>query len=146
MRRLGSRDPRGELNGFAISREPHDRRPQRLSWTVYRQPILLTAGLARFTQLSGFKAVFYYFSTFAAAGFDAWPADTVRCHQRSHSGLDLGGIALLDRLGRRTIVLVGSVRTVLKPLSVALVMANHAPHAWLLPRPIAFIASFAVSQ
>jgi sugar porter (SP) family MFS transporter len=148
LRRLGSRDPRGELRGFAISRESHDRAPQGLSWTVHRRPILLAAGLACFNQLSGINAVLYYLGDiFAAAGFDTWSADLQSVAiGAANLAATLAGIALLDRLGRRTLMLIGSVGTALALFGVALVMASHAPRAWLLPLLIVFIASFAISQ
>jgi sugar porter (SP) family MFS transporter len=148
LRRLGSRDPRGELNGFAISRKPHDMRPRRLSWTVDRRPILLAVGLACFNQLSGINAVLYYLGDiFAAAGFNAWSADLQSVAiGATNLAATLAGIALLDRLGRRTLILIGSVGTALALFGVAVVMANDAPRAWLLPLLIAFIASFAISQ
>jgi sugar porter (SP) family MFS transporter len=148
LRRLGSRDPLGELNGFAISREHRDTPPQRLSWTAHRRAIVLAVGLAAFNQLSGINAVLYYLGDiFAAAGFDAWSADLQSVAVgATNLAATLAGIALLDRLGRRTLMLIGSVGTALALFGVALVMANHAPRAWLLPLLIMFIASFAVSQ
>jgi MFS family permease len=56
------------------------------------------------------------------------------------------GIHLLDRAGRRTLILIGSVGTAAALLGVALIMANDAARAWLLPLLIVFIASFAISQ
>lgn len=148
LRRLGSRDPRGELNGFAISHEPHGMRAQRLSWTVHRRPIVLAFGLACLNQLSGINAVLYYLGDiFAAAGFDAWSADLQSVAiGATNLAATMAGIALLDRLGRRTLMLIGSVGTTLALFGVAVVMANHAPRACLLPLLIAFIASFAISQ
>jgi hypothetical protein len=84
---------------------------------------------------------------FAAAGFDAWSADLQSVAiGAANLSATLVGIALLDRLGRRTLMLIGSVGTALTLFGVALVMANDAPRAWLLPLLIVFIASFAVSQ
>jgi sugar porter (SP) family MFS transporter len=148
LRRLGSRRPRDELDDFAISREPHDMPPQRLSWTVHRRPILLALGLACFNQLSGINAILYYLGDiFAAAGFDAWSTDLQSVAiGATNLAATLVGIALLDRLGRRTLILIGSIGTAPTLLGVSLVMANHAPRAWLLPLLIVFIASFALSQ
>jgi sugar porter (SP) family MFS transporter len=146
--RLGSRNPRTELDGFAIRRESPDAPPQRLSWTVHRRPILLALGLACFNQLSGINAILYYLSDiFAAAGFDTWSTDLQSVVIGATNLIaTLVGIALLDHLGRRTLILIGSVGTALTLLGVSLVMANHAPRVWLLPLLIVFIASFAISQ
>jgi sugar porter (SP) family MFS transporter len=148
LRRLGSRDPRGELDAFTISHEPRDESSVRLSWSAHRRSIVLAVGLACFNQLSGINAVLYYLGDiFAAAGFDAWSADLQSVAiGAANLAATLVGIALLDRLGRRTLMLIGSVGTALTLFGVALVMANHAPRAWLLSLLIVFTASFAVSQ
>ena len=53
---------------------------------------------------------------------------------------------LLDRVGRRTLILVGSVGTALALFGVAFIMASDVARAWLLPLLVVFIASFAISQ
>jgi len=148
LRRLGSTDPSNELDGFATSTDSHDPHARRLSWSEHRRPILLAVGLACLNQLSGINAVLYYLGDiFAAAGFDAWSADLQSVAiGATNLAATVVGIVLLDRVGRRTLMLVGSVGTALALFGVAVVMANRAPHAWLLPLLIVFIASFAVSQ
>jgi sugar porter (SP) family MFS transporter len=148
LRRLGSRDPRGELDGFSIARAPRDKPPRRLSWSQHRRSILLALGLACFNQLSGINAILYYLGDiFAAAGFDAWTADLQSVAiGATNLAATLVGIALLDHLGRRTLILIGSVGTASTLFGVSLVMANHTPRTWLLPLLIVFIASFAISQ
>jgi len=148
LRRLGCAAPRDALDEFASSPEPRDAPRQRLSWSAQRRPILLAIGLACFNQLSGINAVLYYLGDiFAAAGFDAWSAD-LQSVAVGFTNLiaTLLGIALLDRVGRRTLILVGSVGTALALSGVAFIMASDAARAWLLPLLILFIASFAISQ
>jgi sugar porter (SP) family MFS transporter len=148
LRRLGLANPRAELDGYAISQEARDGSDSRLSWARHRRPILLAIGLACFNQLSGINAVLYYLGDiFAAAGFDAWSADLQSVViGATNLAATLLGISLLDRAGRRTLILIGSVGTALALLGVTLIMANDAARAWLLPLLIVFIASFAVSQ
>jgi sugar porter (SP) family MFS transporter len=148
LRRLGSANPRVQLDEFANSRETQDTHRQRLSWTRHRRPILLAVGLACFNQLSGINAVLYYLGDiFAAAGFDSWSSDLQSVAiGATNLAATLVGIALLDRVGRRTLILIGSIGTALALLGVAFVMANYTARAWLLPLLILFIASFAVSQ
>jgi sugar porter (SP) family MFS transporter len=148
LRRLGDANPRAALDEFANSREPQDARHLGLSWARHSRPILLAIGLACFNQLSGINAVLYYLGDiFAAAGFDAWSADMQSVAiGATNLAATLLGIYLLDRAGRRTLILIGSVGTAAALLGVALIMATDAARAWLLPLLIAFIASFAVSQ
>jgi len=148
LRRLGYADPRAELAGIAPAQEPRDTSPQRLSWSRHRRPILLAIGLACFNQLSGINAVLYYLGDiFAAAGFDTWSSDL---QSVAIGGANLAatllGIALLDRVGRRTLILVGSVGTALALSGITLIMSSDAARGWLLPLLVLFIASFAISQ
>ncbi|MGB6355055.1 MAG: sugar porter family MFS transporter [Steroidobacteraceae bacterium] len=147
LRRLGCADPRAALADFAISREPSGARG-RVTLARHRRPILLSIGLACFNQFSGINAVLYYLGDiFAAAGFEAWSADLQSVAVGAANLLaTLAGIALLDRAGRRTLILAGSIGTASALLGVAFIMAGAAPRTWLLPLLILFIASFAMSQ
>jgi MFS family permease len=84
---------------------------------------------------------------FAAAGFDSWSGDlqSVAVGATNLAATVLG-ISLLDRVGRRTLILAGSVGTALALCGVAFIMASGTGRGWLLPLLILFIASFAVSQ
>jgi sugar porter (SP) family MFS transporter len=148
LRRLGCCDPRAALDEILNSSEPRDARHSTLSWARHRRPILLAIGLACFNQLSGINAVLYYLGDiFAAAGFDSWSSDLQSVAVgAANLAATLAGIALLDRIGRRTLILAGSVATAAALFGVAIVMSNGAPRPWLLPLLIVFIASFAVSQ
>jgi len=148
LRRLGCAAPRDALDEFASSPEPRDAPRQRLSWSAHRRPILLAIGLACFNQLSGINAVLYYLGDiFAAAGFAAWSADLQSVAiGATNLAATLLGVSLLDRAGRRTLILIGSVGTAAALLGVAFIMASGTARAWLLPLLILFIASFAISQ
>jgi sugar porter (SP) family MFS transporter len=148
LRRLGCRDPRTVLDEFADSSAPSDAAHRRLSWAWHRRPILLAVGLACFNQLSGINAVLYYLGDiFAAAGFDAWSADLQSVAVGATNLIaTLLGITLLDRMGRRILIMAGSVGTALALGGVGFIMANHGARSWLLPLLVVFIASFAVSQ
>jgi sugar porter (SP) family MFS transporter len=148
LRRLGCRDPRAVLDELTSARQPHGAPHQRLSWTRHRRPILLAVGVACFNQLSGINAVLYYLGDiFAAAGFDAWSADLQSVAVGATNLIaTILGIALLDRVGRRALILVGSIGTAVALGGVALVMANFGARGLLLPLLVLFIASFAISQ
>jgi len=49
-------------------------------------------------------------------------------------------------VGRRTLILLGSIGTALALARVAFIMASGAARSWLLPLLVLFIASFAISQ
>jgi sugar porter (SP) family MFS transporter len=148
LRRLGCKDTGLELSAYGVRTRSSDSGPSRLSWTKHRRPIVLAIGLACFNQFSGINAVLYYLNDiFASAGFNAWSADLQAVAVGATNLVaTLAGIALLDRVGRRALILVGSVGTALALVGVTLVMASAAPRWMLLPLLILFIASFAISQ
>ncbi|HEX3913364.1 MAG TPA: sugar porter family MFS transporter [Steroidobacteraceae bacterium] len=148
LRRLGCADPRAALGELSSARDSQNALHRRLSWSRHRRPILLAVGLACFNQLSGINAVLYYLGDiFAAAGFDAWSADLQSVAVGATNLIaTLVGIALLDRVGRRTLILLGSVGTAFSLAGVAFIMSGGAQRSWLLPLLVLFIASFAISQ
>ncbi|PZR35462.1 sugar porter family MFS transporter [Caulobacter segnis] len=120
----------------------------RLSWRRHRTPILLAVGLAMFNQFTGINALLYYLNDiFADAGFAAASADL----QAVIIGLTnliftLLAMAVIDRFGRKHLLLVGSVGMA-ACLGLASYVLSTGQHAgWLLYGLIGFIAAFAFSQ
>lgn len=148
LRRLGNPDPSAELAELARAPAGEEMPQRRLSWARHRRAILLAVGLACFNQLSGINAILYYLGDiFAAAGFTAWSSDLQSVAiGAANLAATLLGIALLDRAGRRTLILIGSVGTALALCGVTFVMASGSARSWLLSLLILFIASFAISQ
>jgi sugar porter (SP) family MFS transporter len=148
LRRLGSADPQLQLAEYAAGAPALPAARQTLSWSAHRRPILLAVGLACFNQLSGINAILYYLGDiFAAAGFSGLSADAQSVAVGAMNLLaTLLGLALIDRLGRKTLLLLGSVGMAAALLGVALIMRNDAARSWLLALLIAFIACFALSQ
>jgi sugar porter (SP) family MFS transporter len=120
----------------------------RLSWSKHRRPILLAIGLAMFNQLSGINAILYYLGDiFAAAGFDKLSSDL----QAVAIGLanlaaTVLGMTVIDRVGRKPLLLVGALGTAVALAAVALIYSTGQWQALLLPALIGFILFFAISQ
>ena len=120
----------------------------RLSWARHRRPILLAIALALFNQLSGINAILYYLGDiFAAAGFSAVSADL----QAVAVGIvnllaTLLGMAVIDRIGRRPLLLIGAAGTAAALAAVATIYTTGQGQALLLPALLAFVLFFAVSQ
>jgi sugar porter (SP) family MFS transporter len=139
----GCDDVERELAGFGVAEGN-----ARLSWTRHRRPIMLAVMVAFFNQMSGINAILYYLNDiFAAAGFGAlsadWQAVIIGATNLVFTVLALG---VIDRLGRRTLLLTGSVGLVLALAGVAYVQVTGTHQALLLPLLIGFIAAFAFSQ
>jgi len=119
-----------------------------LSWRAHRRPILLAVSLALFNQLSGINAILYYLNDiFRDAGYSSMTADLQAVAVGAANLLaTIAALALIDHLGRKTLLLIGAVGTALCLAGVALIMGSGQHSAWLLWLLILFIASFAFSQ
>jgi sugar porter (SP) family MFS transporter len=119
-----------------------------LSWSRHRKPILLAVTLAMFNQLSGINAILYYLGDiFVAAGFNSMSADLQSMAIGATNLIaTVIGMSVIDRLGRKVLLLVGSVGTAAALAGVAVIMGTGTHQALLLPLLVGFIASFALSQ
>ena len=146
LRRLGAADPAAQLGEFLQGQ--NSGQGVRLSWRAHRRPILLVIALALFNQLSGINAILYYLNDiFRAAGFSALSADLQSVViGAANLGATVLGLSLIDRLGRKTLLLIGAAGMVLALGGVAVIMATGQGRAWLLVMLVGFIVSFAFSQ
>ena len=114
----------------------------------YRLPIFLAVSIGMFNQLSGINAILYYSNyIFAAAGFSQLSSalQTVLIGAMNLVATLLG-MSLIDKLGRKTLLLVGSLGMALCLSGVAAIFFTHShlnALVWLL---VAYIFFFAVSQ
>ncbi|TCM19384.1 sugar porter (SP) family MFS transporter [Novosphingobium sp. PhB165] len=144
--KLGNPDVAGEM---AIWRRAEAQtHAARLSWKRHHRPILLAIGIAAFNQLSGINAILYYLNDiFAAAGFSGVSADK-QAIVIGTCNLVFTALALtvIDRIGRKTLLLIGSVGLTAALAGVAAIFSGSTHHEWLLWLLVAFIAFFAFSQ
>jgi sugar porter (SP) family MFS transporter len=120
----------------------------RLFTAANRRPILLAVLLAMFNQLSGINAILYDLNDiFAAAGFSGWSND-LQAVAIGAANLIATVIALrvIDRVGRRKLLLTGAIGTAVALAGVALIFATGQGKPLLLWMLITFIAFFAFSQ
>jgi len=148
IRTLRMGDPERLLAQFSAAATTAPGSPARLSWALHRRPILLAIALALFNQLSGINAILYYLGDiFAAAGFNAMSADLQAVAIGVANLLaTLLGLAVIDRVGRKLLLLIGAIGTALALAAVATIYTLGAGQMFLLPALIAFILFFAVSQ
>lgn len=145
MRALGVADPDAEIDALLRAKAQGT---GKLSWRRHRRPILLAIGVAAFNQLSGINAILYYLNDiFAAAGFSSVSAD----RQAVAIGLmnllfTALALAVIDRLGRKTLLLIGSVGLTASLAGVAAILFTGMHRELLIWLLGAFIASFAFSQ
>ena len=130
----------------ARTEQAEDTSGAKLSWKRHRKPILLAIMVAGFNQLSGINALLYYLNEiFARAGGDLSPdiqAIIIGVVNAIFTGL---GMLLIDKVGRKTLLLVGSVGMATCLVIAGLALGGTLPGWIVLPALIGFIAFFAPS-
>jgi len=149
LRRVGIDKPDDMLAEFSRANEQARREAAaKLFVPAYRKPILLAVLLAMFNQLSGINAILYYLNDiFAAAGFDessrSWQPVLVAA---ANLAATMIALLVIDRVGRKKLLLIGSVGTAVALACAALIFGTGQGTHWLLTVLIVFIAFFAFSQ
>jgi SP family arabinose:H+ symporter-like MFS transporter len=114
----------------------------------YRLPIFLAVSIAFFNQFSGINAILYYLNDiFADAGFNKISGGL----QTVIVGLTnliftLIAMSVIDRFGRKKLLLIGSVGTAACLFGVAAIFATGRRHDLLIWLLVTYIAFFAFSQ
>jgi len=119
-----------------------------LNWRLYRKPILLAFAIAAFNQLAGINAILYYINDiFAAAGFSKVSADQQSILIGATNLLfTLPALYLIDRIGRKSLLLIGSVGLFVTLIGTAVILSGGRHQELLIWMLIGFIAAFAFSQ
>jgi MFS transporter, SP family, arabinose:H+ symporter len=126
----------------------HAGEKQRLFSRKYRFPVLLAVTVAMFNQLAGINSILYYLNDiFWHAGFTKVSGDLQAVViGATNLCFTMVAMSVIDKLGRKTMLLVGSVGTCLC-LGVVSYIFHTGRHERLLIWPlIAYIAFFAFSQ
>ncbi len=115
-----------------------------LSWTRHRKPITLAFLVAMFNQFSGINAFLYYLNDiFKASGGSLSPDLQAVMIGVANMVFTLLGMLLIDRIGRRTLLLWGSAGMTGALTVGGLALLGVVPHELLLPSLIVFIMFFA---
>jgi SP family arabinose:H+ symporter-like MFS transporter len=121
---------------------------QALFRSRFRLPLFLVVSIAMFNQFSGINAILYYLnSIFAAAGFSKVSGD-LQSVAVGLTNLVFTAIAMsiIDKAGRKTLLLTGSVGMTFCLAGVAAIFHSGAHQQWLLWLLVGYIAFFAFSQ
>jgi SP family arabinose:H+ symporter-like MFS transporter len=149
LQMMGAENPEGELREIVDS--IHLERLQTsepLFSSKYRFPLFLAITIGMFNQLSGINAILYYLNDiFAAAGYSKMSGDLQAV---AVGGMNLAatflGMSVIDKLGRKTLLLIGSVGTALCLFGVSRVFFTNSHQSSLLWLLVVYIAFFAISQ
>jgi SP family arabinose:H+ symporter-like MFS transporter len=114
----------------------------------YLFPIFLAVSIGMFNQLAGINAILYYLNDiFAHAGFSkvsgSLQAVAVGATNLAFTML---AMSVIDKIGRKTLLLVGSVGTAVCLAGVSIIFFTGQHQSFLLWLLIGYIAFFAFSQ
>ena len=114
----------------------------------YRLPIFLAGTIGMFNQLAGINAILYYLNDiFALAGFSALSGEIQAVAVGATNLLfTVIAMSMIDRVGRRTLLLIGSVGTAACLGGIAAIFFTSAHENYLVWLLMGYIAFFAFSQ
>jgi len=148
LRITGEENYEQELQDIVASVDADHSAGDSLFSSKYRFPIFLAVSIAMFNQLSGINAMLYYLNQiFAQAGFNKVSSD-LQAVAIGATNLIFTMIAmtLIDRIGRKKLLLTGAVGTALCLAGVAYVFLSHSHENILVALLVCYIAFFAFSQ
>ena len=149
LTRCGASEAEAELQAIlaSIHADRAARQPT-LFQKKYWLPIFLAVTIGIFNQLSGINAILYYLNDiFAQAGYSRLSGDV----QAVYVGLanllaTLAAMVVIDKLGRKTLLLVGAAGMTICLAWVAIVFQTGRHASSLLALLIGYIVFFAISQ
>lgn len=146
---IGEENVEAELRDIvtAIDLE-HGHASEPLFSAKYGFPIFLAVSIAMFNQLSGINAILYYLNDiFAKAGFSKVSSDLQAVAIGATNLLfTMIAMSVIDRIGRKTLLLAGAIGTALCLAGVAAIMITGRREDLLVWLLVGYIASFAFSQ
>jgi len=147
--RIGEENAEEELRDIVESIDAeHGRASEPLLRRKYWMPIFLAVSIAMFNQLSGINALLYYLNDiFARAGFSKVSSDLQAVAIGATNLLfTVVAMSVIDKLGRKTLLLVGSVGTAACLAGVSVIFFTNRHQEMLVWLLIGYIAFFAFSQ
>ncbi len=149
LRLIGEENVDQELASILSAVEMERRYGQeRLFSARNRFPLFLAISIAMFNQLAGINAILYYLNDiFALAGFNKVSADLQAVAIGATNLIfTMLAMSIIDRVGRRTLMLIGSVGTAACLAGVAVIFWTGRHETLLVWLLVGFIAAFAFSQ
>lgn len=146
---IGTQNVEAEFKGIIESIHlEQSGRSEPLFKRQYLAPILLATSLAAFNQLSGINVVLYYLNDiFVAAGFSRLSGSLQAVIIGAMNlGATLLAMTLIDKLGRKTLLLTGCVGMVVCLSGVSTIFATGSHRSALIYFLAGYTASFALSS
>src|ERR1035441_3993744 len=149
LKLMGDPNPEAELADIqsALSEEHATAHEPVFQWK-YLYPLFLAISIGAFNQLAGINSILYYLnSIFASAGFSQISGDQQAIAIGATNLIfTIVGMSMIDKLGRKTLLLVGAAGTAGCLGGVAWLFRTHSHPGALVWVLITYIAFFALSQ
>jgi sugar porter (SP) family MFS transporter len=149
LKLMGDPEPEAELADIrAALAEEHATAHEPVFRWKYLYPLFLAISIGAFNQLAGINSILYYLnSIFASAGFSQISGD----QQAIAIGFTnliftIVGMSVIDKLGRKTLLLIGAAGTASCLAAVSWLFATNSHPGALVWVLITYIAFFALSQ
>src|SRR3981189_62773 len=148
LRLIGEENYEQELKDIIESIDAEHVTSDALFTAKYRVPIFLAISIGMFNQLSGINAILYYLNAiFEHAGFSKVSGDLQAVAIGATNLLfTMLAMSVIDKVGRKKLLLVGSVGTALCLAGVAAIFLTGRYENLLVWMLVGYIAFFAFSQ
>lgn len=149
LRLTGVRQPKEELDEIVASIHfERDASADPLFSRKYRFPVFLAITVGMFCQLSGINAILYYLNDIFSLAGATKVSGALQAVAVGATNLvaTLAAMSVIDRFGRKKLLLVGTVGLTLCLSAVSYVFVTHRHLHWLVWLLMAYIACFAISQ
>jgi len=149
LKLMGDPDPQAELADIrsALAEEHASAHESVFQWK-YRYPLFLAISIGAFNQLAGINAILYYLNDiFQAAGYSQISGDQQAIAIGATNLIfTMVGMSLIDKFGRKTLLLIGAAGTAACLAGVAWIYLTNSHQSTLVWLLITYIAFFAMSQ
>ncbi|PYT48383.1 MAG: MFS transporter [Acidobacteria bacterium] len=148
LRLIGEENYEQELKDIVESIDAEHVTSDALFTAKYRVPIFLAISIGMFNQLSGINAILYYLNAiFEHAGFSKVSGDLQAVAIGATNLLfTMLAMSVIDKVGRKKLLLIGSVGTALCLAGVAAIFLTGRHENLLVWMLVGYIAFFAFSQ
>jgi len=148
LRLIGEQDYENELKDIVASIDAEHHQHDSIWNRQYRLPVFLAMTIGMFNQLSGINAILYYLNQiFSDAGFNKVSSDLQSVAIGATNLIfTMLAMTIIDKVGRKLLLLIGAVGTASCLAGVAAVFLTHQHKELLVWLLVVYIAFFAFSQ
>jgi sugar porter (SP) family MFS transporter len=149
LKLMGEPEPEAELADIrAALAEEHATAHEPVFRWKYRYPLFLAISIGAFNQLAGINAILYYLNNLFTEAGSSQESAYLKAIAIGFANLvcTIVGMSVIDKLGRKTLLLIGAVGTASCLAAVSWIFATNSHPGALVWVLITYIAFFAISQ